>query len=210
MIYLTENLRAFRRAAGMTQEEVAEAAGVSPQSVSKWERGETYPDVTLLPTLAILFGTSIDALVGMERINADRARGGVFTEAHRHFRAGDYEESARVLREALRIYANDAAIMCELGMTLYFTGNKEEMGQAIRLLEAVVTGHGNEKVGHTARAALCFLYRKAGEEERAVWAARQLPHVRESREEVLAALQSSRDEADMAAYMRLIVLGEKD
>ena len=34
---------------------IAEMIGVSPQSVSKWERGDTYPDITLLPALANLF-----------------------------------------------------------------------------------------------------------------------------------------------------------
>jgi len=44
----------------MTQEDVSEILGVSPQSVSKWERGDTYPDITLLPSLANLYNTSID------------------------------------------------------------------------------------------------------------------------------------------------------
>ena len=63
MIYLAENLRNFRKRMGMTQEEVAEAVFVAPQSVSKWERGETTPDIELLPALARLFETSTDALL---------------------------------------------------------------------------------------------------------------------------------------------------
>ena len=51
MIYLSEQLRALRRARDLTQEEVASALHVSPQSVSKWERGESYPDIELLPAL---------------------------------------------------------------------------------------------------------------------------------------------------------------
>ena len=39
----------------LTQEDIAEMLRVSPQSVSKWERGDTYPDITLLPALANLF-----------------------------------------------------------------------------------------------------------------------------------------------------------
>ena len=43
MLYIAENLKALRKKRNMTQEDVAEIIGVSPQSVSKWERGDTYP-----------------------------------------------------------------------------------------------------------------------------------------------------------------------
>jgi len=72
MIYLAENLRNFRKQLGMTQEDVAEAVFVAPQSVSKWERGETTPDIALLPALARLLEVSVDALLGVERIHAER------------------------------------------------------------------------------------------------------------------------------------------
>jgi transcriptional regulator with XRE-family HTH domain len=69
MLYITENLKSFRKRKELTQEDIAEALGVSPQSVSKWERSDTYPDITLLPSLANLFQTSVDALLGMDKIN---------------------------------------------------------------------------------------------------------------------------------------------
>ncbi|GHU75118.1 hypothetical protein AGMMS49992_18420 [Clostridia bacterium] len=52
MLYLAENIKALRKAKDLTQEEVADILGVTAQSVSKWERGETYPDIQLLPALA--------------------------------------------------------------------------------------------------------------------------------------------------------------
>lgn len=55
----------FRKAAGLTQEELGRAAGVSTQAVSRWECGGT-PDVTLLPTIADRLGVTIDALFGRE------------------------------------------------------------------------------------------------------------------------------------------------
>jgi transcriptional regulator with XRE-family HTH domain len=57
-----------------TQEDLAEHLGITPQSVSKWERGESYPDITLLPALANIFETSIDLLVGMDVIRAKKTR----------------------------------------------------------------------------------------------------------------------------------------
>ena len=54
MLYIAENLRKLRKEKNLTQEVVAEMLGVSAQSVNKWERGDTLPDITLLPALANL------------------------------------------------------------------------------------------------------------------------------------------------------------
>lgn len=55
-----------RRTKGITQEELAKFMGVSKASVSKWETGQSYPDITLLPHLAAYFNISIDELIGYE------------------------------------------------------------------------------------------------------------------------------------------------
>ncbi|MCL2665185.1 MAG: helix-turn-helix domain-containing protein [Defluviitaleaceae bacterium] len=52
MLHIAENLKTLRKGKDLTQEEAAEILGVSPQSVSKWERGTAYPDIALLPALA--------------------------------------------------------------------------------------------------------------------------------------------------------------
>ncbi len=57
-----DNLRRLRQAAGYTQEQLAEKVGVSAQSVSRWECGNTLPDVMLLPVLARLYGVTVDDL----------------------------------------------------------------------------------------------------------------------------------------------------
>jgi len=63
---LDEKLSERRRALQMTQEEVAEKLGITPQAVSKWENGAACPDISLLPTIAKLYGTSIDELLSDE------------------------------------------------------------------------------------------------------------------------------------------------
>lgn len=62
-INIAATLAHRRRERGLTQEEVAAHLGVSKASVSKWETGQSYPDITLLPKLAAYFGVSIDELV---------------------------------------------------------------------------------------------------------------------------------------------------
>lgn len=59
---LGDNIALLRRSAGLTQELLADRLGVSSQAVSKWERQISCPDVSLLPTMADVFGVSIDEL----------------------------------------------------------------------------------------------------------------------------------------------------
>lgn len=77
MMYLPANLKKYRILKELTQEDVAEFLGITPQSVSKWERGESYPDISFLPTLANIFETSVDLLLGMDTIRADSPSGKV-------------------------------------------------------------------------------------------------------------------------------------
>ena len=58
-----KNLTRYRRAAGLTQEALAEALGVSRQAVGKWEAGAAYPEAEKLPPLADMLHCSLDALL---------------------------------------------------------------------------------------------------------------------------------------------------
>ena len=69
-IYLNENLKRLRRKKELTQEKLAEFLGVTFQSVSNWERGESYPDITMLPEIAAFFRVSVDELLGLNKAQA--------------------------------------------------------------------------------------------------------------------------------------------
>ena len=60
---LADNLVILRNINGLSQEAVAEAIGISRQSYSKWEQGETIPDVDKCDKLAKFYGVTIDSLV---------------------------------------------------------------------------------------------------------------------------------------------------
>ncbi len=66
-IYFGENIKKLRKEKELTQETLAEFLGVSFQAVSKWERGETYPDITMLPVIASFFNVTIDDLLGVDK-----------------------------------------------------------------------------------------------------------------------------------------------
>ena len=58
-----EKLNYLRKNAGLTQDDVAQHLGISPQAVSKWENDLSCPDIMLLPEIAKLYGKTVDALL---------------------------------------------------------------------------------------------------------------------------------------------------
>ena len=60
---LAKNITALRQASRMTQLELAEKLNYSDKAISKWERGESIPDVTVLKAIADLFGVTLDYLL---------------------------------------------------------------------------------------------------------------------------------------------------
>lgn len=63
---LGESLSSARKSKGLTQEAAAEKLGVSRQTVSKWETGETLPDIRQSKRLAALYGVSLDELIDFD------------------------------------------------------------------------------------------------------------------------------------------------
>ncbi len=61
-------LSALRKANGYTQQQVADALCVSNKTVSKWERGDGYPEITMLPAIAELYGVTVDEILKGQRI----------------------------------------------------------------------------------------------------------------------------------------------
>lgn len=60
---IAKNITALRQSARMTQSELAERLNYSDKAVSKWERGESTPDITVLSAIAELFGVNVEYLL---------------------------------------------------------------------------------------------------------------------------------------------------
>ena len=70
---LPEKILQFRKALGLSQEQLAEQVGVSRQSISKWETGQSVPDLDKLVALSRVFGISTDELLGNESAKTEPA-----------------------------------------------------------------------------------------------------------------------------------------
>lgn len=111
-------ISALRRAAGMTQRELAEKLFVSDKTVSRWERDECAPELSLLPVIADLFGVTVDELLRGERNGSSGASSGdtASSEPTPHQRAKS-ERSFRVLLERRRVRFRNCS-MISVGIAL--------------------------------------------------------------------------------------------
>ena len=73
-VLLSEQLKKLRREKGNTQEDLANHLGITTQAVSKWEREEGYPDITLLPFIASYYNVSVDDLLGVGQIEKEKKK----------------------------------------------------------------------------------------------------------------------------------------
>jgi len=64
----SENIKYLRKKEKLTQEQLADKLKVSRQAVTKWESGQTLPDLTNLKDIAVFFGVTIDELLGDDKI----------------------------------------------------------------------------------------------------------------------------------------------
>ena len=67
MATFSEIFKALRKDKQLTQEQIAEIFGVSPQAISRWENATSYPDITQLPNIAAYFETTVDELLGVKK-----------------------------------------------------------------------------------------------------------------------------------------------
>ena len=110
-IRIGDNIKRLRNEKGITQEALSEILNVSSVAVSKWERGETMPDISLLPKLAFYFQTTIDELMNYDACAVELR----ITEfIQKHTEAAEAFQNAlcmKLSREAYSSYPNDYRVM---------------------------------------------------------------------------------------------------
>lgn len=120
-----ENLRRLRRERDLTQEQLAEALGVTCQSVSRWENGACYPDVELLPVLAGFFGVSLDRLLGVDEAAVRQKRDGWLQAFRTALSRGAVNDGIRIARAGTAEFPNDFALLNKLMYALFLAGDED-------------------------------------------------------------------------------------
>ena len=93
-----------RKEKGITQEKLAEYIGVSKGAVSKWESGQSYPDILLLPELATYFNVSVDELLGYspQLTNEDIKK--IYNKLSHEFAVKPFDEVMEQCNEIIKKY----------------------------------------------------------------------------------------------------------
>jgi len=104
------NIKRLRTAKNITQEQLSVAMNVTCAAVSKWERGETYPDITLLQPLAYYFEVSLDELMGYDQEKIQAKINEVITLYRKNMNK-DREYAREIIVKAYHDYPNDYWIM---------------------------------------------------------------------------------------------------
>ncbi len=181
-LYIGENLKKQRKLRELTQEQLADILGVSFQAVSKWERGEAYPDIELLPTIAEYFGITTDELMGMKEIcdNADAEK--IIAQVKENMSKGLIAENIRLLEEAVKVHPNNYELLSHYAFNLAFlaVGNESEEyrlnnQKAARIAERILAECTDTKIRNSVQADLCNYYQNSGEATKALEAADKLP-----------------------------------
>lgn len=95
-------IRLNRRRMNLTQEQLAEKFGTSPQAISRWEIGATYPDIEMLPMIASFFETSVDSLLGVTEEEKEKRCSELQKSFEIAVRAKDVQETVEIMREIRR------------------------------------------------------------------------------------------------------------
>lgn len=136
-VKLSENIRKFRRERKMTQEQLAEAMGVSVSAVYKWESNQSTPEIGLILEMAELFHTSTDVLLGYEWRTGGAAS--ALEKIMELTRTKKFDEARKEAEKALRNYPNSFAIVYQSALLYLELGreaaHREANGRAIALLE---------------------------------------------------------------------------
>ena len=197
-----ENLKRLRREKDLTQEELAAHLGISFQAISKWERGESYPDITILPALSNYFKISIDELVGMEELKRAEEYERINKQWLENRNNNLHKENVKLMKDALKFFPNDALLLVQLSSSLErLDGTDAEKMQYLResisVQEQILRGEDSE-VRNATLYNICFAYWKIGEYEKAIKQAKKLPNFYKSRENALVYLLTGEEKREIA------------
>lgn len=161
-IYLSENLKKLRHEKGFTQENLAEFLGVTFQSVSKWERGESYPDITMLPEIAGFFKVSVDDLLGVNKAE-DEAE--IIKELEAYDNLTDKKLKEEIINKLKEKFPNDFRILLRYMTCLvrFKENTPENVAKIITIYENIKQNCSNDKIRISAKRHIVELYKELSE-----------------------------------------------
>ena len=113
-ITISGNLKELRKKKNNTQEDLAEFLTICIAAVSKWERGESYPDIELLPRIAVFYDTTGDDLLGVGETRKNHKIREYNDQTLEFWKSGDSLACVENWRKAAKEFPNDNYVMFQL------------------------------------------------------------------------------------------------
>lgn len=181
-LYISENIKRLRRQKDITQETLAERMHVSAAAVSKWERGEALPDISMVIPLASYFGVSTDEILGLQTAKNEERIQGYLDEYHRLGAIGKVYERFNLMVNAYNEYPNDWRIVEEYMWQLNYDpnctgpcGNGVHKKELYSLCHRVLDECTLDNVRYSALSILGGLYTIDSLTEKAIETAKRFP-----------------------------------
>jgi len=118
-IYLSEKLKQFRKSRDLTQEQIADIFHVSPQAVSRWETGVSFPDIEMLPSVAEFFKVTVDDLLGVDIRKEEERVIAIFEQTNKLMGTqkkdgSEIDKTIDILNNALKEFPNNIYLLARL------------------------------------------------------------------------------------------------
>lgn len=191
-INISKNIRSQRVARRWSQELLAEKLGVSYQAVSKWERGESYPDLQIIPDISELFHISTDELLGVDRSREKEEVDKIVDTLRMLDLERNDAEIVRTADEALKRFPNNFVLM---GWIVY-AGQNVDPRRSVELGHYILENCLDSSIRNWVQAELCYALFKCGDKDKAIELARKLPDTDETKQSVLIDLLAGADSVD--------------
>ena len=172
-LQIGNRIRELRKASDMTQEQLAELVGISFQAVSKWENNIALPDISLVPTLARIFGVTTDELFAYNLTEMHEEIERYVDEAAK-LRESNPNEGRRILEEGLKKYPDNDILLNNL---LYVLDYSKDPDETIRTASRLIDKTTESDIRYDALRFLAYAYRAKGDTESAVKALEQIPEI---------------------------------
>ena len=200
MLQIGEKIKTLRKQKNISQEVFAGYLGVTFQAVSKWENGNTMPDVTMIPAIASFFGVSTDELFDFNRFEAEKQVEKICHEAY-EYRFTDPARSEKILREGLQRFPGNDIILNNL---LYTMDYRERADEVITLCKTLIESTKDDSVKYDAARILAACYKENGHDQLVKPTLEIIPEIYFTKLELMATLLEGEDAYEAAQKQKNI------